>query len=251
MRRGTYGLVAGLVVAMAAAAWLYRDNRALRRQLAERDPTTAAHIPVAAETPPVIRPGNPARPLLEGLGSLAEQRERPALPEPSEQTRQESRLRWEARIRNLLGRHPGESEDDYRQRVVPLVQLALLRRREQATEAWRAARQAAGVSGEQETQLTALFEDAQAELISMTNQAIASGDLTPYERNWAGVLDYTGGLGVWLSQTQERIGAILTPAQMRAIYGTGFEWGEYVGVTAPWETLDPPPPPGVVGDSGG
>lgn len=250
-RRGLYGLVAGLVVAVAAAAWLYRDNRALRRQLAERQPAATPHVPVAAETPPVVRPGSPARPLLEGLGSLAEHRERPSLPEPKEQTRLERRLHWEARIRNLLGRHPNESEDDYRRRVVPLIQLALLRRREQAVESWRAAREAAGLSGEQEAQLDELFQDAQSELISMTNRAIAAGDLTPYERNWSGMLDYAGGLGMWLGQTQGRIGSILSPAQLQAIYGTGFEWGEYIGVTAPWETLDPPPPPGVVGDSGG
>jgi hypothetical protein len=30
---------------------------------------------------------------------------------------------------------------------------------------------------------------------------------------------------------------------MKSIYDTGFEWGEYLGVSAPWEKLQPPPPP--------
>jgi hypothetical protein len=26
------------------------------------------------------------------------------------------------------------------------------------------------------------------------------------------------------------------------MYEAGFEWGEYLGVSAPWESLRPPPP---------
>ena len=37
--------------------------------------------------------------------------------------------------------------------------------------------------------------------------------------------------------------AIFSPEQVQAIYGTGFEWAEYLGASAPWEELNAPPPP--------
>ena len=30
--------------------------------------------------------------------------------------------------------------------------------------------------------------------------------------------------------------------QIKAMSSSGFEWGEYLGVSAPWENLKPPPP---------
>jgi hypothetical protein len=57
------------------------------------------------------------------------------------------------------------------------------------------------------------------------------------------VLQYAGGLGSILEGAEARVGGILTPTQVQAIYASGFEWGEYLGVTAPWERLHAPPDP--------
>ena len=143
----------------------------------------------------------------------------------------------------MLGREPGESVADYRARVVPFVQTALAVPRTRLTDARKEAEAAAKVTDEQRAKLDALFEDVQRETLELTNQAITDGDLTPYERNYGGVLQWGGGLGAILGTTQTRIGDILTPEQQRIMADQGFEWGEYLGVTMPWEQVEPPPPP--------
>ncbi len=75
------------------------------------------------------------------------------------------------------------------------------------------------------------------------NKAITDGQLSPYERNVAGWLDYAGGLGGLLNEAQGSVGKILDPGQIKTMYESGFEWGEYLGLSAPWEKLNPPPPP--------
>ena len=59
--------------------------------------------------------------------------------------------------------------------------------------------------------------------------------------NVAGWLDFAGGLGGIVNDAQGRVGKILSPEQMKAMYDTGFEWGEYLVVDAPWEMLGAPP----------
>ena len=143
----------------------------------------------------------------------------------------------------MLGREPGESVEDYRARVVPFVQTALAVPRTRLADARKAAEAAASVTDEQRAKLDALFQDVQEETLELTNQAILDGDLTPYERNYGGVLQWGGGLGAILNSTQARIGDILTPEQRAIMADQGFEWGEYLGVTMPWEELQPPPAP--------
>ena len=70
-----------------------------------------------------------------------------------------------------------------------------------------------------------------------------SGSQSAYERNVAGWLDFAGGLGGILTNANGSIGKILDAGQVKAMSDSGFEWGEYLGVTAPWERLNPPPPP--------
>jgi hypothetical protein len=166
------------------------------------------------------------------------------LPERSEEkdTRAERRQRRQAEIAAMFGRLDGESAEDYRERMVPFVKMALAGPRGRLEDARRAAEQAAGVTGEQRAALDSVLGDAYQEAVELTNRALATGDLTPYSRNWSGVLNLAGGMGAILEGAESRIGSILTPEQARAMYDQGFEWGEYLGATAPWESLDPPPP---------
>ena len=50
------------------------------------------------------------------------------------------------------------------------------------------------------------------------------------------------GLGGILTSANGQIGKILDPSQVKTMYESGFEWGEYLGMQAPWERLKPPPP---------
>jgi hypothetical protein len=255
MRRSSQGpgrwIVAGiLIAAVGTAGWLYRENRALRGQLAALSggPDKAA-TPAASPWAEKPAPREAARRgtggFLRGLGRAAGPR--PELPSPEErkESRQERRVRRQQEIAAMLGRLDGESDADYKARVAPFVGAVLEMPRTNLAAARRDAEQAAGVTDDQHAQLDAAFADVYDELIAYTNSAVAAGDLTPYERNVSGLLGYAGGLGAILNGAEGRIRGILSPAQLDAIYGSGFEWAEYLGIQAPWERLNPPPaPPG-------
>jgi len=238
----------GIAVAgVVAAAWLWRDNRRLERELSRRAAVDAARPdpwdqarPDAVAAADTSGRGIPGLPALRRWAETA--RERPQLDAPKKETRMERRVRRTRELADLLGRDPDESEDDYRSRLLPLMQMALERPRNTVDEARRAAEAAANVTDEQRRDLDAAFEDIYSEVIDFTNTAIADGQLTPYERNVTGMLQYAGGLGSILEGAEGRIGRILSADQMRTMYDTGFEWGEYLGLHAPWERLRPPPP---------
>jgi len=236
------------VVAVVAAVWLYRDNRRLedelataRRSVAAADrwangPTVSADGPTAAARPSRFR-----LPLPRLGGNDPAAPPAAAAAEAPTETRGERRQRRQRELADLLGRDPGESEEDYKARILPLMQLALERPRANVDEMRKVAEAAAKVSDEQRQQLDAAFEDVYAELIDYTNGAIGDGQLTPYERNVQGMLQYAGGLGAILENAEGRIGKILSADQIRTMSETGFEWGEYLGVRAPWEQLRAPP----------
>ena len=143
----------------------------------------------------------------------------------------------------MFGRLDGETEDEYRSRIVPLIQAGLAIPRARVDELRRQVEAKAGVSEKQSRQLDQAFEQVYADALDYTNKAIADGVLSPYERNVSGWLEYAGGLGGILGDANGQIGQILTPQQIQAITQSGFEWGEYLGANAPWEQLQPPPPP--------
>ncbi len=240
-----WGSIAVAVLGLAAAGWLYRENRALEAEIGQLrtqgpSPSPSTSTPTSTSTSTGKRGGLGG--FLGGLGR-ATSRERPELESPKEESRAERRRRRQEELRAMLGREPGESVADYRARVVPFIQTALAVPRTRQGDARKEAEAAARVSDEQRAKLDALFADVTRETLDLTNQAIADGELTPYERNYGGVLQWGGGLGAILGTTQTRIGDILTPEQRQIMADQGFEWGEYLGVTMPWEQLEPPPPP--------
>lgn len=255
MNRGTMLMVGGLVLALGTSAWLYSENRKLRGDLAKARKAAPTKIAEGKSTKvsatekgdaPAANRGkrgsNAAGAFLRGLGRAAD---RPKLDnEPKKkETRRERRLRRQQAITAMLGRLNGETEEEYRARMVPLIKMGLSRPRDRMAEARKEIEKKAGIDDEQRNKIDQVMDDVYKEVIDMTNKAVAEGDLTPYGRNWSGILSYAGGLGAVLGTAESRLGDILTPQQLRTISSTGFEWGEYLGVTAPWENLKPPPPP--------
>lgn len=250
-------LAGGLLLSLAACIWLYSENQSLSAQLADARSTeeaasaarpAAAPIPaptqVEAEAPAAAKAAKSDNAKAQRRGFMGDRGERPALPEASEkETRQERRKRRMNEVTALFGRLDGETEDEYRERMVPFLETTLAIPRNRVEDARRAAEQAAGVTDEQRAELDTVFQDAFSEALALTNRAIQSGDLSPYRRNWSGTMNVAGGLGAVLEGTEGRIGEILSAEQMQTIYEQGFEWGEYLGVSVPWEQLQPPPPP--------
>lgn len=142
----------------------------------------------------------------------------------------------------MFGRHDGETEEEYKARIGPMISAGLAIPRMRAVENRRIAEEKAGVTPEQSAKLDQAFEKTYSDVLDYTNKAITDGVLSPYERNVAGWLDYAGGLGGMLTETQGSIGKILSPEQMKMMSTSGFEWGEYLGLQAPWQDLRPPPP---------
>lgn len=247
MQRWTQLATIGLlVIAIGFGGWMWRENRRLEDELARRPAAGAKDAWSApAETPAsAATDGDRSeRGALAGLGRriAAGGAAPPTLDLPKE-SRLERRLRRQEEMSKLLGREPGESEEDYKARVLPLVELALGKRRKELADMRRAAEEKAGVTEAQRAQMDAAFQNIYDEVVAYTDTAVTDGQLTPYERNVQGLLQYAGGLGSILEGAEGRIGSILSQDQLRTIYESGFEWGEYLGVSAPWERLRAPPP---------
>jgi hypothetical protein len=244
MARATAVLAGTTLVGVAVSIWLYLDNRSLRSELSDAK-APAAQVAQATPEPTAA----PADPWQETGARSAEIRSRttttaqPALPDPAKETRLDRRARRTEEFGAMFGRHDGETEEEYRNRIGPMIAAGLLVPRAKAAEYRRIAEEKARVTPEQSKKLDAAFDKVYADVLDYTNKAIADGTLSPYERNVAGWLDYAGGLGGLLGEAQGQIGKILDPGQMKTMYEAGFEWGEYLGLSAPWENLNAPPPP--------
>lgn len=240
-------LAGAAILGILAAGWLYRDNRALSAEVARLhaveknrpDPWTGAK-PAAESVGGAARGGfSPLRAL---TGSRPPSAAPPTLGEAPKESRLERRLRRQGELAALLGRDADESEDEYRSRMLPFLKMALEKPRANVDEMRKAAEAAAKVTDQQRADLDAAFDEVYSELLDYTNGAVADGQLTPYDRNVKGMLQYAGGLGAILEGAEGRVGKILSADQVQTMYDTGFEWGEYLGVQAPWEQLRPPPP---------
>lgn len=243
MARATWVLGAASVVGVSLSVWLYTENRALRAELARRlAPPAAAVSPAAgaqagAQAEPLPLAARLARSITRPAMAPA-----PSLPDAPSETRMDRRARRTDEFAAMFGRLEGESEDDYKARVGPLMTAGLALPRIRAEEQRKAAEDKAHVTPEQSARLDKAFDKVYGDVVDFTNKAIADGQLSPYERNVSGWLEYAGGLGGLLNEANGQIGKILEPSQVRAMYDSGFEWGEYLGLKAPWEQLKPPPP---------
>jgi hypothetical protein len=235
MARATWLLGATSLVGVVLAFWLYEDNRELRAELA------LSHGPAA---PAVVAPPPSAELHTQAARSAAIPRAtpRPSLPDAPAESRLDRRARRTEEFAQMFGRLDGESEDDYRSRVMPMIGAGLLVPRLKLEEARKVAQDKAHVTPEQAARLDKAFDKVYGDVLDYTNKAVTDGQLSPYERNVSGWLEYAGGLGGILTDANGQIGKILEPAQIRTMADAGFEWGEYLGVKAPWEQLKPPPP---------
>src|SRR5688500_17520970 len=127
-------LAVALLLALAAGGWLFLDNQRLRGQLeaarhdARTTPGAASDRGEADAPAPPSRAAAPAgaQRLRGALGRLrsppTNTTEVPATPP---ETWAERRARRQARIEGMFGRAEDETEEEYRARMVPLVEGVL------------------------------------------------------------------------------------------------------------------------------
>ena len=243
MSRATKLLAVTTVIGLGASTWLYLDNRSLRSELAD----APAKVSQAPAKDAASRTSNDVwldatKPRSATIPKVTPGAQ-PALPEETKESRLDRRQRRTEEFGAMFGRHDGETEEEYKARIGPMISAGLAIPRLRAAENRRFAEEKAGVTPEQSAKLDQAFEKTYADVLDYTNKAITDGMLSPYERNVAGWLDYAGGLGGMLTEAQGSIGKILSPEQVKAMSASGFEWGEYLGLSAPWQELKPPPPP--------
>jgi len=243
MTRATYVLAGTTLVGFLTSIWLWLENRELRDELSD-------HIAKAA---PASKDGaGPRDAWLDASKPAAERAARsgtlsftppPTLPDQPKENRNQRRARRNAEISAMFGRAEGESEEDYKNRVMPMLTAGLSKLRDRTSDMRRAAEEQAGITKEQSAALDRVFEKTYSDVIDYANEAITDGRLSPYKRDVGNWLELAGGLGTMLNGVQGQIGKVLSPAQIKAMYDSGFEWSEYLGANAPWEKLRAPPPP--------
>jgi len=240
MSRATYVFAGTTVLGVVTSIWLYLDNRTLRAEVQHHEvaATAAPTAPTDDQPRDAWLDANKPR---DGKVAFAKPAE-PKLPTAGNEHRLDRRVRRTEEFAAMFGRAEGETEDEYRARVLPLIEMGLKRPRVRTEENRKIAEEKAGVTPEQSKKIDQAMEKVYADVLDYTNKAITDGQLSPYERNVAGWLDYAGGLGGILNEAQGTIGKILDPAQMKTMYDAGFEWGEYLGAHTPWERVTPPPP---------
>jgi hypothetical protein len=238
MARATTILGATTVLGFATSIYLYLDNRSLRTDLDDR-PAVVASASAPDAAPKLVTGPRDAKGLADAAKSATPA---PALPSPKDESRMERRARRTEEFGAMFGRLEGETEDEYKARVMPMISLGLASSRMRLAEMRRVAEEKAKVTPAQSAELDKAFAKVYDDVLDYTNKAVGDGQLSPYERNVAGWLDFAGGLGGILTGANGSIGKILEPGQIKAMYDSGFEWGEYLGVNAPWENLKPPPP---------
>lgn len=242
MTRATYVLAGTTLVGLLTSIWLWLENRELHDDLADRGPKVApADKGPAGETDAWLGASKPAAERGPRSATITPTTT-PSLPSQPQENRNQRRARRSAEFSAMFGRAEGETEEDWKARVMPMVTAGLTKLRDRTTDMRKQAEEQAGVTKEQSTALDRMFEKTYNDVVDYANEAVADGRLSPYKRDVGNWLEMAGGLGTMLNNTQGQIGKILSPSQVKSMYDSGFEWGEYLGAHAPWEKLRAPPP---------
>jgi hypothetical protein len=153
MARATWLLCATSVAGVSLSLWLYLENRALRAELAPRAPSHAARPVAAAPTAP--HPTDPSPQASRAASPIASASAAPApsLPATPKETRMDRRARRTDEFAAMFGRLDGESEDDYRARILPMLKAGLAVPRMRVEEQRKIAEEKAHVTPEQSARL--------------------------------------------------------------------------------------------------
>ena len=237
MSRVTKILAGTTALGFLTSLWLYLDNSSLREEVAEKAAAVEkAEAPRVAGNDEWLDAKQRNGKINVGTGA------QPTLPSGPKESRLDRRVRRTEEFAAMFGREPGETDEQWRERVMPLVSAGLAGMRIRTGDMRRVAEEKAKITPEQSKAIDDALLKKYDEVLDFTNKAIKEGTLSPYERNVAGWMEFAGGLGGMLNDTQASIGKILSPEQMKAVYDSGFEWGEYMGAQVPWERITAPPP---------
>jgi hypothetical protein len=155
----------------------------------------------------------------------------PALDTPSAPARTFYGFKLPAAVARLAPR-PGETMRDYRDRVLPVVELAIAPQRGRVA---RTRDDFATLDAHQRAELDAAVQDAATAIQARVMDAIASGELRPGTfKPMAGVTIARDLLDI-VDRGNTRFQRTLTPDQRTRLASHRFDFADYLLFTAPWE----------------
>lgn len=139
---------------------------------------------------------------------------------------------WAVRF---LTPHPGETMLEYRDRVVPVAQLAVAPHRARVAESRRRFVEEAGLDAAQEQALDAAVQRAADDIQSHVMQAVLSGELLPPRVRPAKAVAFARDVLDMLDRANREFRATLTAGQRAHLDAGGFDVIDYLFFSTRWE----------------
>lgn len=162
---------------------------------------------------------------------------RPPAHDPADWQPGEEPIGWDRWVADFVRPRPGEGLLEYRDRLVPVAQLAIAPHRAAAERTLEGSAARAGLGAAERGEIDDIIERAQRQLERRVREAVFGGELFgPDARPIDGVRFARDLLDVVLA-ADAAVGAALTPAQRRALDEGGFDVAVYLLVATRWERL--------------
>lgn len=177
--------------------------------------------------------GRPAQVPAASAQPWDEGEEEPPLP-TGPNLRQQIADHWAVRF---LTPQPGETLLDYRDRVVPVAQLAVAPHRTRVAESRRRFVEAAALDERQQQALDAAVERAASDIQDHVMQSVLSGELMPPRVRPARAVAFARDVLDLLDRANREFRATLTSSQLAALDESGFDVIDYLVFSTRWEDL--------------
>src|SRR5687768_15148366 len=160
MSRATKVLAGTTILGFLASVWLYLDNRSLREEVQEKTDVIAK-----AEVKPAMTEAEAAEYEAKKArdGKFTAPTPQPVL-EVKKEHRLDRRKRRQEEFAAMFGRNPDETEEQWRERVAPLIAAGLMKTRLRTQDTRRIAEEKAKVTPEQSAKIDQAMEKVYADV---------------------------------------------------------------------------------------
>jgi hypothetical protein len=141
---------------------------------------------------------------------------------------------WAVRF---LTPHPGESILDYRDRVVPVAQLAVAPHRKRVAESRRRFAEAAALDARQQQVLDTAVQRAADDIKDHVMQGVLSGELLPPHVRPASAVAFARDVLDLLDRANREFRAALSHEQLAHLDAGGFDVIDYLFFSTRWEDV--------------
>jgi hypothetical protein len=226
-----------LLMVVVAILW-WRDchrpraghaNRTAERAEAPSARSRSTRAGSSASVRPGLAPGEPGDDSGDDPGAEPDGAGPPVL---GPNLREQLANHWAVRF---LTPQPGESMLDYRDRVVPVAQLAVAPHRTRVDASRRRFAEAAALTPAQEQALDAAVQRAADDIKDHVMQSVLSGELLPPRVRPARAVAFARDILDLLDRADREFRSTLGPAQLAHLDAGGFDVVDYLFFSTRWE----------------